>query len=161
MWSLQPPAQAKLEATVYFIRSTERYLTLAPVTREVSVGLASEGNAASPLLRAALVALLEGPTEAERARGLSSAFPPEARLLALEVKGNEVTVDLSAAFASGGGTSLMQGRLFQLLYTLSEPETLTRVRVKLEGVPVRVFSGEGLLLEQPWTRPSRGTLPVW
>lgn len=31
----------------------------------------------------------------------------------------------------------------------------------MEGEPAHVFSGEGLLLEQPWLRPPTGELPAW
>lgn len=118
MWQRRPPAP--LEVTVYFIRSTERSSTLAPVTREMPVERSNpvdEEHTVLLHLEAAFAALREGPTEAERAQGLSSAFPPEARRLALKVAGDEVTVNLNAAFAAGGDTALMQGRLFQLLYS--------------------------------------------
>lgn len=138
------------------MRDAGTYLTLEPVRRSAPLSAADD----EAVLGAALLALRDGPTGAERARGLSSAFPPDARVRALRVTGDEVAVDLSAAFAAGGGTALMQGRLFQLLYTLSDPATVTRVRVAIEGEPVRSFSGEGILLEQPWRRPAGG-LPRW
>jgi spore germination protein GerM len=160
-WVSQRPARPSPPATgaelrVYFVRDAGTYFTLEPVTRTVSLSEAGD----EALLEVALTVLREGPTGAERARGLRSAFPPDARRRALRVEGGEVTVDLNAAFAAGGGTALMQGRLFQLLYTLSEPKTVSRVRVAIEGERVRAFSGEGILLEQPWRRPSGG-LPRW
>jgi spore germination protein GerM len=161
VWALQRPVRLSppttgAELRVYFVRDAGTYFTLEPVTRTVSLSEAGD----EALLEVALTVLREGPTGAERARGLRSAFPPDARLHALRVEGGEVAVDLNAAFAAGGGTALMQGRLFQLLYTLSEPETVSQVWVAIEGERVRAFSGEGILLEQPWRRPSGG-LPRW
>jgi germination protein M len=66
---------------------------------------------------AAVRALLAGPTAAERRRGYSSAVPSGTRLLGLTVKRGLATVDLSNRFASGGGSTSMNWRLAQLVYT--------------------------------------------
>lgn len=103
---------------------------------------------------AAVRALLRGPTPAERAHGLGSAVPAGTRLLGLTVRGGLATVDLSRRFASGGGSASMQARLGQLVYTLTSIPRVQRVGLRLEGRTVRVFSAEGLILDQPLTRRS-------
>jgi len=102
--------------------------------------------------RAAVSALLEGPTVSERRQGFSSAFPTGSRLLGLTIRNGTATVDLTSRFASGGGSASMQERLGQLVYTLTAIPGVKAVNLRLQGRLVHVFSGEGLILQQPLTR---------
>ena len=102
--------------------------------------------------RAAVRALLAGPTAAERAHGLGSAVPSGTKLLGLTVRDGLATVDLSRRFQSGGGSASMNERLAQLVYTLTGVRGVHGVELRLQGRPVSVFSGEGLILHQPLTR---------
>jgi hypothetical protein len=97
-------------------------------------------------------ALLAGPTEIESAMGISSAIPAGSTLLAVEVEDGEVVVDLTADFASGGGSLSMFARLAQLVYTLTRVAGVEDVRLLIDGVEVVVFSSEGIGLDQPLTR---------
>jgi spore germination protein GerM len=103
---------------------------------------------------AALRLLLEGPTVAEMQPGINatSAIPPGARLLGLDIEDGTATVDLTSEFESGGGSASMFVRLAQVVYTLTEFDTVQRVRFALDGKPVDVFSGEGIVLDEPVTR---------
>lgn len=103
---------------------------------------------------AAVRFLLEGPTADEADAGLASLIPAGTRLLGLDVKGGTATVDLTSEYESGGGSLSMTGRLAQVVYTLTEFPTVQRVRFALDGKTVEVFSGEGILLEQPVARAS-------
>lgn len=58
----------------------------------------------------------------------------------------------AGAFASGGGSFSVRGRLAQVVYTLTQFATVTRVSFKLDGQPVTVFSSEGIILDTPVTR---------
>ena len=109
---------------------------------------------------AAVTALLAGPSPAERAAGVGTSIPEGTELLGLSIHGGIATVDLSRAFESGGGSLSMFSRLAQLTYTLTQFPTVRGVNLKLEGEPVTVFSGEGIILDQPMTRRSyRDRLP--
>jgi len=101
---------------------------------------------------AAMTALLAGPSEAEKAAGLTSAIPEGTRLLGLDIENGTATVDLSSEFESGGGTTSVLMRLAQVVYTLTQFPTVERVEFKIDGKPVRVFSGEGVVLDHPQTR---------
>jgi hypothetical protein len=46
----------------------------------------------------------------------------------------------------------MQMRLAQVVYTLTQFPTVKSVQFQLDGEPVRVFSGEGIVLDKPVTR---------
>jgi germination protein M len=118
--------------------------TLWPVTRSVpktdAVGTA------------AINAMLSGASDAEAANGIGSTVPRDTHLLGLSVAGGTATVDLSSEYATGGGTLSMTMRLAQVVYTLTEFPTVKRVSFQLDGKPVTVFSGEGIILDRPQTR---------
>ena len=128
--------------SVYF--SDARAERLVPVTRYLDPD--------SGLARGAMLALLAGPGPAEQARGLTSAVPPESRLLGITVRNSSAIVDLARVFESGGGATAVRMRLAQLVYTLTRVPGVRSVRLWLEGRAVEVFSGEGLEIPQPLTR---------
>jgi hypothetical protein len=94
-------------------------------------------------------ALLEGPTAAESAAGLFGAIPQGTRFLGLNISNGVATVNLSKEYESGGGSLSMSMRLAQVVYTLTQFPTVTKVNFQLEGVPVSVFGGEGIVLGHP------------
>lgn len=104
--------------------------------------------------RAALTELLAGPTPADVAAGLASTVPAGTRLLGIDVAGGTATVDLSGEYASGGGSLSMTARLAQVTFTLTQFPTVKQVTFKLDGKPVTVFGGEGIVLDHPSTRAS-------
>ncbi len=103
---------------------------------------------------AAVNALLAGPSAAERAAGVGTSIPDGTDLLGLSIDGGVATVDLSRTFESGGGSLSMFNRLAQLTYTVTQFPSVQGVNLELEGKPVTVFGGEGIILEQPMTRRS-------
>lgn len=104
----------------------------------------------TPLVATAAVsALLEGPTAAERAAGVVSAVPSGTRLLGIAIRNGIATVDLTSEYQSGGGSRSMQMRLGQVVYTLTQFPTVQKVRFRLDGTPVNVFSSEGIVLDHP------------
>jgi len=103
--------------------------------------------------RAALSALLAGPTEAERKLGLVSAIPDGTTLIDVSISpSGTATVDLSADFESEGGTLSMSMRLAQLVFTLTQFPTASAVMLAIEGTPVTVFGPEGIVLDHALTR---------
>jgi hypothetical protein len=98
---------------------------------------------------AAMKALLDGPTADERSDGLTSSVPPGTRLLGIAIHDGLATVDLTSEYQSGGGALSMQTRLGQVVYTLTQFPTVQKVRFRLDGSPVNVFSSEGIVLDHP------------
>ena len=107
---------------------------------------------------AAIDALLAGPTAAERASGVASAVPGGTRLLGITIRGGVATVDLTSEYQSGGGSLSMQTRLGQVVYTLTQFPTVQKVRFRLDGTPVNVFSSEGIVLDHPVGRSDYANL---
>ena len=123
----------------YFLREEH----VGPVGREVT----GDGVAA-----AAVEALLEGPDADEAALGFSSAIPDGTELLGVTISDGVATVDLSAAFATGGGSLSMMARVAEIVFTLTQFPTVDAVDFQLEGEPLTVLGGEGLVLDHPQTR---------
>jgi germination protein M len=107
---------------------------------------------------AAIDALLAGPTAAERTSGVVSAVPSGTRLLGITIRNGAATVDLTSEYQSGGGSLSMQTRLGQVVYTLTQFPTVQKVRFRLDGTPVNVFSSEGIVLDHPVGRSDYANL---
>ena len=101
--------------------------------------------------RAAMTALLDGPSsrEASASPKITSAVPDGTKLLGLAIDGSVATVNLSREFESGGGSASVQGRLAQVVYTLTQFSNVKGVRFQLDGDPVTTFGGEGVDLGKP------------
>lgn len=130
----------------YFVLGGEPGVTgLVPVLRTVpqTAGVA----------RAAMTALLAGPTRAESSdRTITTAIPEGTTFNGVSIKNGIATVDLSTEFDSGGGTASMQYRLAQVVYTLTQFSAVKSVVFQVEGQTVTVFGSEGIVLDGPSKR---------
>ena len=109
---------------------------------------------------AALKALLAGPTGAEIAGGVGTQLPAGTRLRGLSIANGLATVDLSSEFGAGGGVASETMRLAQVVYTITQFPTVRSVTFRLDGRPVTVFTGDGIVLDHPVTRKDyEGLLP--
>lgn len=143
------------DAVVYLVADQGTSFTLEPVRRRLGARSVAE--------RVALLVeeLARGPNADEAERGLSTAVPADARVLGAALEGGLLTVDLGAEFERGGGTATMIGRLQQLFYTLTQPNEVAGVILKVEGQVVEAFSGEGLAVGSPWWREEQPDRPAW
>ncbi len=101
---------------------------------------------------AALEALLEGPDSFEEGYGLRTAIPDGTQLLGLTIDDGIARVDLTSEFETGGGSASMQTRLAQVVYTITQFPTVDGVVFSLDGEPIDVLGGEGIIIDQPLTR---------
>jgi hypothetical protein len=131
--------QKTTDVRVYLLRGEK----VGPVRRS--------GPAGTPA-RAAIQALLAGPTAADRAAGLTSAVPAGTKLLGVTIVDDVATVDLSSQFGSGGGSQSMQARVAQVVFTLTQFPNVESVLFHMEGRPVTALGGEGVVLTSPQTR---------
>jgi germination protein M len=124
-----------------------------------SAGLVPVPRAVAPndLVSSAMTELLAGPTAWESGeRTITSAIPDGSRLLNLSVTDGIAIVDLSPEFQSGGGSTSMFVRLAQVVFTLTQFSSVRSVLFEIEGQPVSVFGGEGIVLDHPQTRADNG-----
>jgi hypothetical protein len=84
--------------------------------------------------KAAVNALLGGPTTGEKGRAITTAVPAGSQLLDLSIDKGVATINLSAEFMSGGESSSVQTRLGQVTYTLTQFPTVKSVVFQIEGV---------------------------
>ena len=96
---------------------------------------------------AALRALVAGPTPAELAAGLGTEIPAETTVRWVEVAGDEITVDLSGPFELGGGSLSMFLRIGEVVFTATQFEGIDVVRFRIDGMPVDMIGGEGLMVD--------------
>lgn len=95
----------------------------------------------------AMEALLAGPQGIETEIGMGTEIPAGTQLLGLDVADGTATVDLSGAFEAGGGSLSMQVRVAQVVFTLTQFETVDTVRFRIDGQPVEAIGGEGVLVD--------------
>ena len=138
-----PKPAAQTETKVYWLRSIGKKLELAPVKIAVE-----GGNGDREQLTATVERLLKGPANSD----VTSSIPEGTKLNSLKVAKDGVHVDLSKAFTKGGGSTSMQGRLGQVIYTASSLNPSDPVWISVEGEPLTVLGGEGLEVSQPMTR---------
>lgn len=131
------PTAARSSVAVYLLRDGK----IAPVRRTI---------AATPAVaRAAVEALLDGPTETEAADGLVSAIPSGTKLRDISVADGVATIDLDGRFDDGGGSASMLGRVAQVVATLTRYPTIERVAFRIDGDPVETIGGEGVVVDPP------------
>lgn len=127
---------------VYFLKYDEgeqrSYLT--SVMREVSPVANSEERVSR-----ALRELLNGPTEAEKDKGLITSMPEGASLLNVTILDGTAYLDFSKNIEEGGGISLMIERLAQIVYTATQFSSIENIRLTIDGKEIEYFSSEGIM----------------
>ncbi|WP_066384386.1 GerMN domain-containing protein [Anabaena sp. CA = ATCC 33047] len=132
-------------ANVYWLKATEKSFELVPQPIQVAAAQPNQ------VLETAFQNLLAGPTEGTN----STTIPQGTQLLGLKVENqNEVHVNLSEEFTSGGGSASMVGRVGQIVYTATTLDPNAKVYIEVNGQPLEVLGGEGVEIQQPLTRES-------
>jgi hypothetical protein len=126
--------------------------TLLPIyfVRDGRLGVARRALPAdAKIVDSALAALLQGPTEAEAAAGLSTAVPSLTRVRSTALMGDVLVVDVSGSFSALGPPGSSELRLAQIVYTVSVFPV--RVLFHIDGQPARAVGGY-VLPDRPVTR---------
>ena len=131
-------------ASIYWLRSKENRFDLVPQPLKIA---ATQPN---QVLETAFKTLLAGPPQGTD----STTIPQGTKLLGLKAENNDVHVNLSENFTTGGGSSSMIGRIGQVVYTATSLNPQAKVYIEVNGKPLEVLGGEGVELEQPLTRES-------
>jgi spore germination protein GerM len=139
------PSQTTKRVEVYWLNSSSNDLNLVatPVTLEV-------GELATPqqILTNALETLLAGPV----GENYSTTIPQATQLLNLSIEEDGIHINLSKDFTVGGGSTDMTARLGQIIYTSTALNPNAVVWIEVEGKPLELLGGEGLIIDQPMTR---------
>ncbi len=160
-----PPATTSLPAPTTTTTVVDTTSTTTQVPAEVQVYYFFDGYPTEPgpwmvavlsagedSIEVALSTLLEGVEATDAEKGLSSAIPEGTRLLGVTVADGVAAIDFSREFESGGGSLSVLGRVAQVVYTATRFDGVEAVVFLIEGTPIDVLSGEGLIVEEPQTR---------
>jgi spore germination protein GerM len=109
-----------------------------------------------PLSRA-VAELLAGPTEQEKAAGLSTLIPGGTRVLHLRIKDKVAIIDFNRKLENyGGGSARIEGVIAQIVYTATAIPGVDKAWIRIEGNKEIVLGGEGLVLDKPLGRADLG-----
>lgn len=101
----------------------------------------------------AIKELISAPTKWEKNKGLSSEIPSNTKILSVREGSNNILIDLSSAFESGGGAESTYIRVHQLIKT-SQANTKLPVFLYINGKQADVIGGEGIMIKQPLSEKS-------
>ncbi|OGI10598.1 MAG: hypothetical protein A3I68_06830 [Candidatus Melainabacteria bacterium RIFCSPLOWO2_02_FULL_35_15] len=133
------------EVKVYFTKSkAPEELSLVPASRKISKN--------DSIVSATLKELFLGPTKSEELRGVMTEIPVGTRLIKVEEGEDEVLIDLSSQYLTGGGSAAMQLRYLQIYKTLKKICPLKNLYLNVEGKSLKTIGGEGLEVTQPLTK---------
>ncbi len=99
-------------------------------------------------LKFAVKALINGPSDKEKKKGVYSEIPSGTRMISLTESPSRVVINLTSDFENGGGTDSLYKRLFQLIKTVKINSNLP-LYLQLDGKQVEVIGGEGIMINQP------------
>ncbi len=104
------------------------------------------------LVTGAIRELFLGPTKPEELKGIMSEIPVGTRLINVEESEDEIYVDISPQYLTGGGSATMQLRYIQIYNTLKKIAPYKDFFLKVDGKMLKAIGGEGLEVTQPLTR---------
>jgi len=150
------PHHGPQAVTVYFIRvdAAGRTGSLTAVVRSVSTTYADREPPTARVLTAAFDELLAGPSPEEAGEGILTEIPKGTRLRGIRTDGGIALVDLTPAFARGGGSTSMLARVWQVVYTATQVSGVDAVQILVDGHRVEALGGEGVMIGTPLHRPS-------
>ena len=101
----------------------------------------------------AIKELIKAPSQWEKDKGLSSEIPSNTKVLSVREGSDNILIDLSGAFESGGGAESIYIRVHQLIKT-SQANTKRPVFLYINGKQADVIGGEGIMIKQPLSERS-------
>ena len=133
------------EVKVYFTKSKRpEEILFVSVPRKIS----KEDSFIDGSLRE----LFLGPTKQEELKGIMTEIPVGTRLIKVEESEDEIVVDVSGQYVTGGGSATMQLRYLQLYKTLNHIAPDKKIFLLIDGKNLKTIGGEGLEVTQPLTK---------
>ena len=137
------PAGTTIVRAYFILGSFTGNAGLVPVLREIPETKA--------VATAAMTALLEGPKarSSRRRPAMYTGIPDGTKLLGLTIADGVATVDLSASSSRAAAARRSSAGSRQVVYTLTQFPTVEQVPFEVDGEPVTVFGGAGVVLDHP------------
>ena len=141
-----PPAVQETRERALYFTQVDRDGTILRVRVNRSLPLSS-----SPMTDV-IHALLEGPNEEERQRGLISLIPPETKILSVAIRDETAFINFSDDFQFNTfGVEGYAAQLRELVFTVTEFPNILDVQILIEGRTIP-FLGEGIWIGSPLNR---------
>ncbi|HUP73923.1 MAG TPA: Gmad2 immunoglobulin-like domain-containing protein [Acidimicrobiales bacterium] len=139
-----PPATVPASTTVP--SPIERVVVATFFSRDGVLAAGSRAVPKNDTVRSAVATVIEGPNTDELSARFDTAIPSGTTLRNVSIEQRKATVDVSAAFTTGGGSLSMRMRVAQIVYTLSRLGVADSVRFMIDGKAVESIGGEGLIV---------------
>ena len=137
----------KRTSSLYFVRIDSENGSVKPVSVQRTVEYKD-----SPITKT-FESLLNGPSEAERKKGLMSLVPAETKLLAARIENGHLTLDFSHHFEENyTGREAILLELAQVVLTSFDFEQVSSVSILIEGSQKRYITGEGIPIKEAYTK---------
>ena len=143
--TIETPSKSEIKIVKIFVTDTKGNLR--------SVNRKCDKTTEKSCFAFAIKELVAAPTSWEKNKGLSSEIPATTRVLSVREGSNNILIDLSSAFESGGGAESTYMRVKQLIKT-AQANTKLPVYLYINGKQADVIGGEGIMLKQPLTEKS-------
>ena len=137
--------KSELKTVKIFVTDSKGKLRSVNRTCDTSIQKSCFGYAVKQLMTA--------PTKWEKSKGLSSEIPSATKILSLREGENNILIDLSSDFESGGGAESLYTRVYQLIKTVNA-NTKLPVYLYINGKQADVIGGEGIMVTQPLNEKS-------
>lgn len=144
----QPETKSKEYVNVYFIGKNEHNEEVYKAVKRVY-----NKDIDGSKIRFAINALIQGPKQEERQRGVYTEVPSGSEVINISEQKDKVIINLTSAFVNGGGTDSLYKRLYQLIKTAKLNSNLP-VYLYIDNQRADVVGGEGIMLTQPLSNSS-------
>lgn len=143
-----PSTAAEVVLNVYWVASIDT----TPGGSPERIAAGGRVSSTTSPAQAALEALLAGPDALESEIGMTSSIPGGTRLLDLAVRDRTATVDLSSEFEEGSGTLAETLRVAQVVFTLTQFDTIDTVAFRIDGEDREFLASHGIDVSRPVDR---------
>lgn len=141
IWAANNNGEQKSQVKVFFAKNGE----VLPVLRSLSADQAAENGA--------LLHLLNGPSEQEKADGFFTEIPKNTKGSIISNENGIITVNFSKELGQyGGGTARVQTLLSQIVFTLTEVKGVNKVKILVSGKEGIALGSEGFAIERPLSK---------
>lgn len=96
----------------------------------------------------AIKELVAAPSKWEKSKGFTSEIPQGTKVLSVRESKNNILIDLSSNFESGGGAESTYIRIEQIIKTANANTSLPTY-LYINGKQANVIGGEGIMIKQP------------
>jgi germination protein M len=145
----------RLATSLYFVMISNDSTTVRPVSVTRTITYKD-----SPITRT-IESLLEGPTVAERQKGITSFIPEETKLISAHISDGLLTLNFSKRFEENyTGRDAILLEVSQVLLTSFNFSQVSSLSILIEGNQRRYITGEGIPLKKVYTRQDLADLNI-